>query len=114
MPSRVLLSTGTMTIDDARRQLNVDKDTIKRWTKNLGDTGIIGMTTPLYGSPRARRDRIYPYFFEISWGLYIPLSVIIFEIYSQGVTSKAGFLALDLSGAILTLLNSLSESIPHI
>ena len=44
---QVLLSTGTMTMDEAGRQLNVDKDTIKKWAKNLEDTGIIEVTTPL-------------------------------------------------------------------
>jgi len=51
---QVLLSTGTMTMDEAGRQLNVDKDTIKKWAKNLEDTGIIEVTTPLYGSPKLK------------------------------------------------------------
>jgi|GEM_PF-2418982 len=51
---QVLLSTGTMTMGEARKQLNVDKDTIKKWTKDLEDAGIIEVSTPLYGSPKLK------------------------------------------------------------
>ncbi len=48
---RVLLAKGTITMDEASEQLNVGKDTIEKWTMDLENSGIIEVSTPLYGSP---------------------------------------------------------------
>jgi DNA repair exonuclease SbcCD ATPase subunit len=48
---RVLLAKGTLTLDEAREQLNVDLDTVRGWAKDLENSGIVEVNTPLYGSP---------------------------------------------------------------
>jgi hypothetical protein len=51
---KLLLSKGSMTLEEAGRMMKADKDTMNKAAKDLEDSGLIEVNRPLYGSPKIR------------------------------------------------------------
>lgn len=57
---KILLKTGSVNLDEAKKQLEVDEEIIQEWANDLKNAGIIDIVESPYGSPEFKLRSMAP------------------------------------------------------
>ena len=57
---KILLEKGSVNLDDAKKQLEIDEETIQEWADDLKKAGIIDVVESPYGSPEFKLRSMAP------------------------------------------------------